>query len=480
MEKRERGFFDIRRVDPGYRPVEERLRDYRAVERQLGHEEIHEQTARCMGCGTPFCHAHGCPLANLIPEFNEAAFHGHWEYALKLLLATNPFPELTGRVCPAPCEAACVAGLDGDPVIIRQVEQTIAEMGFERGAFAPSPPSRRTGARVAVVGSGPAGLAAADLLNRHGCEVVVYESAPRAGGILRYGIPDFKLEKWVVDRRVRLMEEEGVVFELSVTVGEDVSHRYLQRKFDAVCLACGARAPRDLEVPGRDLRGVHFAMDYLTRQNRRLAGDPEGPGPEIHAGGKRVVVIGGGDTGSDCLGTALRQGAERVVQLEILPRPPEKRDPATPWPMWPRMHRPTHAHHEGGEVRWAVMTTELLGREGAVTGLRGVEVAWRSEGERAPVPEAVPGTAFEIEADLVLLAMGFTGPERGPLIRGLGLELNERGTVRTFGDRRTSVEGVFAAGDMAVGQSLVVRAIAEGREAARGILASLAERRQHC
>jgi glutamate synthase (NADPH/NADH) small chain len=477
MEKRERGFFDIPRVDPGYRPVEERLRDYRAVERQLGHEQIHEQTARCMGCGTPFCHAHGCPLANLIPEFNEAAFHGHWEYALKLLLATNPFPEFTGRVCPAPCEAACVAGLDGDPVTIRQVEQTLAEMGFERGDIAPSPPARRTGARVAVVGSGPAGLAAADLLNRCGCEVVVYESAPRAGGILRYGIPDFKLEKWVVDRRVRLMEAEGVVFELNVTVGEDVSHRYLQRKFDAVCLACGARAPRDLEVAGRDLGGVHFAMDYLTGQNRRLAGDPEGPGPEIHAGGKRVVVIGGGDTGSDCLGTALRQGAKRVVQLEILPRPPEKRDPAAPWPLWPRVLRPTHAHHEGGEVRWSAMTTELLGREGAVAGLRGVEVAWRSEGGGSPAPEPVPGTAFEIEADLVLLAMGFTGPERSPLIEGLGLELDERGTVRTLGGGRTSVKGVFAAGDMALGQSLVVRAMAEGREAARGILAALSGRR---
>jgi glutamate synthase (NADPH) small chain len=476
MEKRERGFFDIARVDPGYRPVEERLRDFRAAERQLGHEQIHEQTARCMGCGTPFCHALGCPLANLIPEFNEAAFHGHWEYALKLLLATNPFPELTGRVCPAPCEAACVAGLDGDPVTIRQVEQTIAEMGFERGAIAPSPPAGRVGARVAVVGSGPAGLAAADLLNRHGYEGVVYESAPRAGGILRYGIPDFKLEKWVVDRRVRLMEEEGVAFELNVTVGEDVSHRYLRRKFDAVCLACGAREPRDLVVPGRDLQGVRFAMDYLTAQNRRLEGEPADPGREPDARGKRVVVIGGGDTGSDCLGTALRQGAIRVVQLELLPRPPEKRDPATPWPMWPRMLRPTHAHKEGGELRWSVMTTGFLGRDGLLTGLRGVEVTWAPEEDASPVPRPVPGTEFEIEADLALLAMGFTGPARTPLVEDLGLELDERGNIRTFGGNRTSVEGVFSAGDMAVGQSLVVRAMADGREAARGIMSYLSER----
>ncbi len=324
-----------------------------------------------------------------------------------------------------------------------------------------------------MVGSGPAGLAAADLLNRHGHEVVVYESAPRAGGILRYGIPDFKLEKWVVDRRVRLMEEEGVAFELNVTVGEDISHRYLQRKFDAVCLACGAREPRDLAVPGRDLRGVRFAMDYLTAQNRRLAGDPVDADGELDARGKRVVVIGGGDTGSDCLGTALRQGAVRVVQLELLPRPPEKRDPATPWPAWPRMLRPTHAHKEGGELLWSVMTAGFLGRDGVLTGLRGVEVAWTAEEGGSPVPRPVPGTEFEIEADLALLAMGFTGPRKSPLVEGLGLELDERGNIRTFGGGRTSVEGVFSAGDMSTGPSLVVRAMAEGREAARGIMARL-------
>ncbi len=470
MESRERGFLDIPRVDPGYRPVEERVRDFRAVERQLGHEQVHRQAARCMGCGTPFCHAYGCPLANLIPEFNEAAFRGRWEQALAILLSTNPFPEFTGRVCPAPCEAACVAGLDGDPVTIRQIEQTVAEMGFERGVLTPRPPFARREARVAVVGSGPAGLAAADLLNRHGYPVTVFESALAAGGILRYGIPDFKLEKWVVDRRIRLMQEEGVAFELGVAVGEDVSHRYLQRRFDALCVACGAREPRDLRIPGRDLEGVHFAMDYLARQNRRSAGETVEPGRSMEARGKRVVVIGGGDTGSDCLGTALRQGAERVVQLEILPLPSDRRDPSTPWPQWPRQLRLTHAHHEGGEVLWSVMTTELLGREGRVTGLRGVRVDWEGRGGG---PQPVPGTDFELEADLVLLAMGFTGPRRSALVDGLGLELDERGCIRTFDHNRTSVEGVFAAGDMAMGQSLVVRAAADGRGAARGIMAEL-------
>ncbi len=464
---------DIARVDPGYRSVEERLQDFRAVERQLGHEQVHWQAARCMGCGTPFCHAYGCPLANLIPEFNDAAFRGQWEQALNLLLSTNNFPEFTGRVCPAPCEAACVAGMDGDPVTIRQIEQTVAEMGFERGIITSRPPFARREGRVAVIGSGPAGLAAADLLNRHGYNVVVFESAPRAGGILRYGIPDFKLEKWVVDRRVRLMQNQGVVFELSVTVGEDISHRYLQRKFDAACLACGAREPRDLLVPGRDLRGIHPAMDYLTLENRRIAGEIVDPAHAVQARGKRVVVIGGGDTGSDCLGTALRQGAERVVQLEILPRPPKKRDPATPWPQWPRQLRLSHAHQEGGELLWSVMTTGFSGRDGRLTGLRGVRVEWKPEGGGPPAPKPIPGTEFEIDADLVLLALGFTGPRKSPLVHALGLELNERNAVRTFDDNRTSVAGVFAAGDTALGQSLVVRAMADGRRAAQGIMADL-------
>ncbi len=467
---------EIPRLDPGYRPVEERLKDFRAVERQLDHQQIHRQAARCMDCGTPFCHAYGCPLGNLIPEFNEAAYGGHWEYALNLLMSTNNFPEFTGRVCPAPCEAACVSGLDGDPVTIRQIEQTIVEMGFEKGILAASTPECRRPERVAVVGSGPAGLAVADVLNRCGFRVVVYDRAPRAGGILRYGIPDFKLEKWVVDRRIRLMEEEGVVFEMNVSVGEDLSHGYLERRFDAVCLACGAREPRDLPVPGRDLAGIHFAMDYLTRQNMRVSNERPGTEEGMSAEGKRVVVIGGGDTGSDCIGTALRQGCERVVQLEILPRPPEKRAPSTPWPQWPLMRRRTHAHQEGGEVRWGVMTTGFVG-EDRVTGLQGVEVTWGEAEEGGGLrPRPAPGTEFEIGADLVLLAMGFVGAQRNSMCDGLELEWDEGGRLRVYSENMTSRPGVFVAGDMALGQSLVVRAIADGRRAARGIMAYLLSR----
>jgi len=464
-------------VDPGYRPVEERLKDFRAVERQLDHRQIHRQAARCMDCGTPFCHAYGCPLANLIPEFNEAVYGGHWEHALNLLMSTNNFPEFTGRVCPSPCEAACVSGLDGDPVTIRQIEQTIVEMGFEKGLLSPSAPEFRRPERVAVVGSGPAGLAVADVLNRYGFRVVVYDRAPRAGGILRYGIPDFKLEKWVVDRRIRLMEEEGVVFEMNVSVGEDLSQGYLERRFDAVCLACGAREPRDLSVPGRHLAGIHFAMDYLTRQNMRVSNERPEMEEEMNAEGKRVVVIGGGDTGSDCIGTALRQGCDRVVQLEILPRPPEKRDSSTPWPQWPLMLRRSHAHQEGGDVRWGVMTTGFVGEKDRVTGLRGVEVTWEEAEEGRPLrPRPVPGTEFEIGADLVLLAMGFVGAQRNSMCDSLGLEWDDGGRLRVYSGNMTSRPGVFVAGDMTLGQSLVVRAIADGRRAAEGIMAYVLSR----
>jgi len=478
MEKNPRGFLTIQRVDPGYRPVEERLRDYRAVERQLSHAEIRDQAARCMDCGTPFCHAHGCPLGNIVPEMNDAVFHGQWEQALKLLLSTNPFPEFTGRVCPAPCEASCVAGIDGDPVTIRQIEQTIVEMGFERGDIVPDTPADRRPERVAVVGSGPAGLAAADLLNRCGYRVTVYDSADRPGGILRYGIPDFKLEKWVVERRIDLMKEEGIAFEMNVAAGEDVSHRYLQSRFDALCLACGAREPRDLAVPGRDLSGIHPAMDYLVQQNRLIAGEPVDPAHEIQARGKRVVVIGGGDTGSDCVGTALRQGAERVDQWEILPQPPDKRDPSTPWPLWPLKRRTTHAHEEGGRVRWSVMTRAFLGEQGRLKGIRAGEVDWVPKGPEGPVvPQERPGTEFEVQADLVLLAMGFVGPRKGGLLVTLDLERDERGNVRIHGENATSKPGVFAAGDMTLGPSLVVRALADGRKAARGIMEYLSEAR---
>jgi glutamate synthase (NADPH/NADH) small chain len=473
------GFLDFRRKDPGYRPREERLKDYRAVELQLSHSEIHRQAARCMDCGIPFCHAYGCPVSNVIPEFNDWVYRGKWREALDILLSTNNFPEFTGRICPAPCEAACVAGLHGEAVTIRQIELTIIEKGFESGDMIPQPPAKRLDERVAVLGSGPAGLAAADTLNRAGYGVTVYDSAQEPGGILRYGIPDFKLEKWVVKRRVELMEKEGVRFEMGVTVGEDLSYRYLKNRFDALCLAGGAREPRDLPVPGRNLEGIHFAMDYLTQQNKRVGGEPLDPSEEIRATGKAVVVIGGGDTGSDCVGSALRQHARKVYQLEILPKPPSHRAQSTPWPMWPLILRDTHSHEEGGERIWSVMTKAFVGHKGRVKKLRVAEVAWKaSEGGAVQVPVEKSGTEFEVEADLVLLAMGFTGPGKNRLVEDLGMERDARGNVKADARNMTSAEGIFVAGDMARGQSLVVRAIADGRRAADGMIHYLEQKRK--
>ena len=468
------GFLEYAREVPGYRSKDERIRDFRAVERQLGHETLHRQAARCMDCGTPFCHAYGCPLANVIPEFNDFVYRGNWRAALDILLSTNNFPEFTGRVCPAPCEAACVAGINDEPVAIRQIELAIIEKAFESDYIRTGPPPVRLNQRVAVIGSGPAGLAAADTLNRAGYRVTVYDKAGNPGGILRYGIPDFKLEKWVVERRIRLMEEEGVHFETGVTVGEDISYEYLKRRFNAICLACGAREPRDLKVPGRDLDGIHFAMDYLTQQNMRNKGESLPQSMEITAKGKTVLVIGGGDTGSDCLGTALRQGARKVFQFEIMPRPPVERPVDTPWPMWPRVLRKTHAHGEGGEQRWGVTTLEFRGKGRNLREILCAEVEWRS-GKRGgpPVPEKTPGTEFRVEADMVLLAMGFTGPEKSGIIQDQGISLNARGNVMPDNKGMTNVEGLFVAGDMHLGQSLVVRAIADGRRTAMGIKAYL-------
>ena len=469
------GFLDFERKDPGYRPRDERLRDYKTVELQLSHTEINRQAARCMDCGTPFCHAYGCPVSNVIPEFNDWVYRGKWREALNILLSTNNFPEFTGRICPAPCEAACVAGINGSPVGIRQIELAIIEKGFESGYMDTEPPEMRLDERIAVIGAGPAGLAVADTLNRAGYRVSVYDSARHPGGILRYGMPDFKLEKWVVERRIDLMEKEGVIFETGVTFGDDISYRYLKDRFSAICMACGAREPRDLSVPGRDLKGICFAMDLLTQQNQRTGGEIINPCDEITAKGKVVVVIGGGDTGSDSLGTALRQGAKRVYQFEILPKPPSERSDSTPWPMWPIMLRETHAHEEGGEQRWSVMTKEFLGENGILKRLRCVEVEWQTpEGEGPPMPVERPGTEFDLRADLVLLAMGYVGPAKNSLLDDLGIELDARGNVKADEQHMTSVKGVFVAGDMREGQSLVVRSIAYGRKAALGIMAYLA------
>lgn len=469
------GFLEFPRKDPGYRPVRKRLLDYKAVELQLGYEEINRQAARCMDCGTPFCHAYGCPLCNVIPEFNDWVYRGKWQEALKTLLSTNNFPEFTGRVCPAPCEAACVAGINDEPVTIRQIELAIVEKGFESNYIDASPPAMRFDKRIAVIGSGPAGLAVADTLNRAGYRVTLFDNAKYPGGILRYGIPDFKLEKWVVERRVKLMKAEGITFEMGVTVGDDISYRYLKNRFDAVCLACGAREPRALQVPGQNLKGIYLAMDYLTQQNKRVGGEPLDPSDGIMSSGKTVVIIGGGDTGSDCLGTALRQGAKKVYQFEILPKPPFERSPSTPWPMWPSTLRYTHAHEEGGEQCWSVMTKEFIGEDGRVKKLRCAEVDWEiAEGGALAVPKEKPGTEFEIEVDLVLLAIGYVGPGQNKLMEDLAIERDALGNVKSDDQRMTSVEGVFVAGDMTQGQSLVVEAIADGRKAASGIMKYLA------
>ncbi|HEX5294543.1 MAG TPA: glutamate synthase subunit beta [Streptosporangiaceae bacterium] len=458
-----KGFMTTPRQVPARRPVDVRIQDWREVYLDFGHRELESQAGRCMDCGVPFCHQ-GCPLGNLIPEWNDLVRTGEWRAAAERLHATNNFPEFTGRLCPAPCESACVLGINADPVTIKQVEVEIINRAWAEGWVPPRRPSSQAaaaGRRVAVIGSGPAGLAAAQQLTRAGHAVTVYERADAPGGLLRYGIPEFKMEKSHLDRRLVQMLAEGTEFRCGVAVGDQVTAAQLRRDFDAIILACGATVPRGLPVPGGDLDGVHQAMDYLPLANRAVA-DPQAPEPAISARGRHVVIIGGGDTGADCLGTALRQGAASVTQLEILPRPPQARPAAQPWPTYPMIYRISSAHEEGGERVYAVSTREFLGDEaGRVRALRLVEVDLDGG---AITPR--PGTERDLPADLVLLAMGFTGAERGRLVTELGVEVSERGSVARDASFATSAPGVFVAGDMGRGQSLIVWAIAEGRSAA--------------
>jgi glutamate synthase (NADPH/NADH) small chain len=462
------GFIEIHRKKAPTRPVAERLQDWHEVYLPYQREELQKQGARCMDCGIPFCHQ-GCPLGNLIPDWNDFVYRDRWQAAIERLHATNNFPEFTGRLCPAPCEGACVLGINADAVTIKAVEVSIVDHAYEQGWIAAQPPRTRTWKKVAVVGSGPAGLAAADQLNRVGHSVTVFEKSDRIGGLLRYGIPEFKMEKRVLARRLAVMEEEGVVFRPNVNVGGTVPVSRLLSDYDAVLLAAGAGAPRDLTVPGRELKGIHFAMEYLTLSNKRCEGDSIPDEDFISAEGKHVVIIGGGDTGADCLGTVHRQRGRSVTQLELLPMPPKTRAEDNPWPQWPNIFRVSTAHEEGGERLYSVNTQRFVGDDrGRVRALQAVRVELvRTDGRVDFVP--IPGSEFEIPAELVLLAMGFVGPERGPLVNDLGVKLTERGNVWRDERWMTSVSGVFAAGDMQRGQSLIVWAIAEGRSAARGI-----------
>lgn len=462
------GFIEVRRKKHPTRPVEERVADWQEVYTSYQSADLQQQAARCMDCGVPFCHQ-GCPLGNLIPDWNDLVYRDRWRAGIDRLHATNNFPEFTGRLCPAPCEGACVLGINDDPVTIKGVEVALIDRAFAEGWVVATPPTTRTWKKVAVVGSGPAGLAAADQLNRAGHLVTVFERADRIGGLLRYGIPEFKMEKAILDRRLGLLAEEGVVFRTGVDIGGDVPLSRLKADFDAVLLAAGAGQPRDLLVPGRTLGGIHFAMDYLVQQNRRCEGDAVPEAEAISARDKHVVIIGGGDTGADCLGTAHRQGAKSVTQLELLPMPSETRAPDNPWPQWPQVFRVSPAHEEGGARLFSVSTTGFEGdADGRVRALVGTQVEMVKDDGRVRFA-AVVGSEFTIPAELVLLAMGFTGPERGPLIDELGLTLTDRGTVWRDPRWMTNVAGVFTAGDMQRGQSLIVWAIAEGRSAARSI-----------
>jgi len=458
------GFLEIARQERTYKPVEERIKHYSEFVVPLSEEALNSQGARCMDCGIPFCHE-GCPVNNIIPEWNDLVYKNDWRNAIDVLHSTNNFPEFTGRICPAPCEAACTLNLEDIPVTIKSIECSIVDRAWQEGWIKPQIAANKTGKKVAVIGGGPAGMAAAQQLARAGHAVELFEREDRVGGLLRYGIPDFKMEKHYIDRRVEQMTAEGVVFNVNANVGVDVDIKQLQKDFDAVVLTGGSEHPRDLPVDGRDLDGVHFAMDFLRQQNKRVAGDEIPASEAISAEGKHVVVIGGGDTGSDCIGTSIRQGAASVTQLEIMPKPPEKEDKGSTWPEWPNKMRTSSSQEEGAERQWSVSTKSIEGEAGKSKTLNAISVEWGPKG-----PQEIAGSEFSLKADLVLLAMGFVHPVREGMLEALGAELDGRGNVQAnTDDYKTSVEKVFAAGDMRRGQSLVVWAIREGRQTARSV-----------
>ncbi len=463
------GFKELARIPAGRRQVQERVHDWREVYQPWPEKDARAQAGRCMDCGVPFCNS-GCPLGNLIPEWNDLVYHGNWREAIDRLHATNNFPEFTGRICPAPCEPACTLSINMEAVTIEMIEKAIVERAWKEGWIKPEPPQTRTGKKVAVVGSGPAGMAAAQQLNRAGHRVTLFERSEYIGGLLSLGIPDFKLEKSVVERRVKQMVDEGVETRTRVDVGgPSFPAEKLMSEFDAVCLAVGSTVPRDLEVEGRSLKGVHFAMDYLSQQNRRTKDHEFSPQETITARGKRVVILGGGDTGADCLGTAHRHGAAEVLQFEIMPRPPEARIPVNPWPQWPTAFRTSSAHEEGGLRDYNITTVRLSGNNGAVKRLHCARVDWQPDPHGGMKMVVVQGTEFIVEAELVLLAMGFLHPQHTGLLDDLGVQYDNRGNVKTDAMMMSSVPGVFSCGDAQRGQSLVVHAIASGRMCARGV-----------
>lgn len=464
------GFLEFTRELPEKRPVQERINDYKEFVHRFSDEKLNQQSARCMDCGIPFCH-NGCPLGNFIPDFNDAVYKQNWQEAYNILSSTNNFPEFTGRICPAPCESACVLGINQPPITIEEIEKHIIEIAFDKGFVKPHKPAYRSGKKIAVVGSGPAGMAAAAQLNYAGHSVTVFERDDAPGGLLRYGIPDFKLEKWVIDRRIAILEEEGVVFRCNANVGVDVSINDLLREYHAIVLAGGSTIPRDLKIPGRELNGVHFAMEFLKQQNKRVS-NREFREKEILATGKNVIVIGGGDTGSDCIGTSNRHKAKSITQFELLPKPPEGRTPEMPWPTYPMTLKVSSSHEEGADRRWAIATKEFVSDgKGNLKGLKVVDLEWKynEEGRAAQFVE-VAGTEREMPCELALLAMGFVHPQHEGLIKELGVDLDERGNVKASErDYQTNIAKIFTAGDMRRGQSLVVWAISEGRECARKV-----------